>query len=321
MACLSADPHPGFDHSVVTFEAGRLPAGFARGIRPWKLDRESPNFIADFCAVIDEVKPDVVHAHGPTAAIYTARANCRVRSVITIHNSLWTNWPSMLAVRDSLRKASAVVAVSSQLARQAEKVSGRHVRVVSTGVDVRHFSPGPGSSAGRLRVGMAGRLHPVKRQIDMIVALRSIKFTGPDVSLVIAGEGPKRSRLETASQGLPVQFLGEVEDMVSFYRSLDVFALPSAHEGCPLALLEAMACGVPCVATSVGGIPEIAEDGSVLLVPAAKPAVLAAMVSKLLADATLRKSLAGSGVRRAAAYSLGRQRERYRQIYAELAPS
>jgi glycosyltransferase involved in cell wall biosynthesis len=115
--------------------------------------------------------------------------------------------------------------------------------------------------------------------------------------LVVVGEGPERERVEAAALSLGldacVVFAGHASDVRPFYALADVLALPSHSEGSPLVLLEAMAAGVPVVATSVGGVPEVATDGeTALLVPPHDPAAMASALARVLSDATLARALA-----------------------------
>jgi glycosyltransferase involved in cell wall biosynthesis len=123
---------------------------------------------------------------------------------------------------------------------------------------------------------------------------------------VVVGDGPERAGLEAeaASLGLHgrVVFAGHADDVRPFYAAADCMALPSHSEGSPLALLEAMAAGLPVVGTAVGGVPEVATDGeTALLVPARDPRAFASALARLLSDETLARSLAARASARVAA--------------------
>ncbi len=143
------------------------------------------------------------------------------------------------------------------------------VHVVPNGIDADRFAPRANSvPASVLRVGWLGMLVEVKRLDTLVEAVARV----PDVHLSIAGDGPLRSRveesIEAAGIAARVEMLGMVSDPTDFFGCVDAFALSSAAENCPLSLLQAMACGLPSVATSVGGVPEIVRDGvDGLLVP------------------------------------------------------
>ena len=126
----------------------------------------------------------------------------------------------------------------------------------------------------------AGRLVPTKGQGNLIEAFAKLKKTIPNINLVFAGEGPLRAELQQKVDKLDcrdsVHFLGRLKNMPQFYSAIDCFILPSVAEGLPRTLLEAMAAGVLCVASKVGGIPEILDNGRLgLLVPPENSAALA----------------------------------------------
>lgn len=110
-------------------------------------------------------------------------------------------------------------------------------------------------------VGLVSRLIPDKGVKTFLLAVASLRRMGLTPQVLIAGDGPSRSELEALAKELglfgQVRFLGFIDDMVSFYAALDVFVLSSFSEGTPLALIEAMAVGVPVVATRTGGVEEI----------------------------------------------------------------
>jgi glycosyltransferase involved in cell wall biosynthesis len=132
-------------------------------------------------------------------------------------------------------------------------VARDRVHVVPNGVDVPAFPSGP---AGRTvpRVGALGRLTEQKGFDVLVEAVRRLVADGTRLEVVIGGAGRDDARLRAAAAGLPVTFPGFVTDVRGFLAGLDVFCLPSRREALPLVLLEAMAEGLPCVATDVGDV-------------------------------------------------------------------
>jgi len=167
-----------------------------------------------------------------------------------------------------------------------------------------------------------GRLSHEKGQADLIRAFSPLRDRA---RLVIVGDGPDRSALERLTRTLGLQrsviFTGMRANVAPFYALADVFALPSLSEGSPNALLEAMACGLPIVATRVGGVPEIASDGtSALLVPAQQPLAMAGAIARLLDDAALGGQLGAAARRRVLAdYTPEQRTTRLTRLYAGLA--
>jgi glycosyltransferase involved in cell wall biosynthesis len=175
-------------------------------------------------------------------------------------------------------------------------------------------------------VGSVGRLSPVKgieyllQAVSLLVHERGML----SIQAVIVGGGPLQRSLETLAQNLAisghVRFLGERHDVPSLLRLFDVFAMPSLHEGIPMALLEAMRAGCPVVASAVGGIPEVIRDGDDgMLVPARDPSALAHAIGTLQASALTRARFSEAGRARVAAeFDAGRMAIRTKEFYLNL---
>ncbi|TFV58571.1 glycosyltransferase [Geodermatophilus sp. DF01-2] len=173
------------------------------------------------------------------------------------------------------------------------------VHVVPNGVDVPVDPAGP---AGRAvpRIGALGRLTEQKGFDVLVDAVALLADRGVPVEVVVGGEGRDGERLRAAAAGLPVAFRGFVGDVRGFLAGLDVFCLSSRREALPLVLLEAMAEGLPCVATDVGDVAAAAGE-DVLVVPTEDPERLADALGTLLADPDLRADLGRRARARAAA--------------------
>jgi glycosyltransferase involved in cell wall biosynthesis len=151
-------------------------------------------------------------------------------------------------------------------------------------------------------VGTVGRLEPRKGTATLIAALAALRDAGRAFAAVVVGDGPLRAELERdiAARGLGawVQMFGDRSEVRDVLAALDAFVLPSRTEGMSNALLEAMAMGLPAIATAVGGNPEVVTDGTTgLLVPADDPAAMAAALARMLDDASLASRL-GAAARR-----------------------
>ncbi|MCZ2147301.1 MAG: glycosyltransferase family 4 protein [Bryobacterales bacterium] len=209
--------------------------------------------------------------------------------------------------RWSLRAPRRICTVSHAFERQllARGVPASRITVVDNAIDAgwwraRVASVDRGALRRQLGIGeeekviiAIGRLSREKAHIHLVRAferLRTARGSGA-LRLVIAGDGPERQILEQAA-GEGVLFAGQVRDPAPYFAIADVMALPSLSEGSPNVLLEAMAAGVPVVATRVGGIPEMVEDGvSALLAPPADPPALAAAIGRLLDDPSLAAAI------------------------------
>jgi glycosyltransferase involved in cell wall biosynthesis len=169
-----------------------------------------------------------------------------------------------------------------------------------------------------------GRLEPQKRHDDLIRAIALLRDQGTPVQCVIAGHGPDRSKLAAliGELGLDddVSLLGHCDDIGGLIRALDVAALSSAYEGSPLAVMEYMACAAPIVATAVGGVPELIEDGvHGLLVAPDDPSALAEAIGRLLEDRGLAARLGSAArERQRAEFDLDVVVERLQELYLEL---
>ncbi len=192
-------------------------------------------------------------------------------------------------LRWAFRRAAAVVGPSQALVDRAIALgaSAERSRMIPNGIDKRAFTVrdrrrcrqalGRGDD-GRRWIVFVGRLSEAKGALDLLAAFREVHRRAPDVALVMLGDGVDRQRCEALAEGLPVVFAGErrPHDVPLWVGASDVVTLPSHNEGTPNAILEALACGRPAVASDVGGIPAVMSNpvfGE--MVPARSPAALA----------------------------------------------
>jgi glycosyltransferase involved in cell wall biosynthesis len=262
--------------------------------------------------VIERVKSDLVHSHGWDAAMIGALAlsNSTLPHVIHIHTTdIWLESKKLKhQVRRALtrwmfnRPATRVVGVSDAVRRHWCRILDwplQSFRVIQNGVDTGRLQPSEntGQSNGALTIGVAARLQPNKGLEDLLCALAVLAKDNLQPVLLIAGEGGFRGALESRVEQLglreQVKFLGFVQDMRGFYHRIDVAALPSlSGEGLPLFVLEAMSCGIPVVATDVGGTKEALRDGiDGFVVPPRQPYFLAASLRKLLQQPEERQQM------------------------------
>jgi glycosyltransferase involved in cell wall biosynthesis len=138
-------------------------------------------------------------------------------------------------------------------------------------------------------VGFVGRLVPVKDPATLVRAVALAARTIPDLHLIVAGDGELRAPLMAAAReagiGDRMHLLGWYGDLGTLYSAMDVFAITSLNEGTPVSLIEAMAAGVPAIATNVGGVPDVIEHGvSGLLVAPREPAAMARAIAETLSN-------------------------------------
>ena len=193
-------------------------------------------------------------------------------------------------------------------AKKSANLSEAAVRVIANGVDTRFWSPGE-SRARSPNLVSVGRLEAVKGYDLLIDAVYRLHRRGMPVGLTLIGSGSQepllRGQAERLGLGGHVRFAGSLDpDAVrEQLRESGVFVLSSRSEGMPLALMEAMACAVPCVATRVGGITEFAQ-GVVPLVEPGNPEALAQTIALLLADPLRGQELGEAGRRKVMGHSI-----------------
>jgi glycosyltransferase involved in cell wall biosynthesis len=152
----------------------------------------------------------------------------------------------------------------------------------------------------RFVVGWIGRMTAVKRADDVLLAFKQLVERGVDACLCMVGDGPDRAHVERRARSLGIMrrslFLGYQEDVAPFYAAFDAFLLPSGNEGTPVTTIEALASGLPVVATRVGGVPDVVRDGEDgFLVEPGAVGELAERLATLAADPELRRRLGEAG--------------------------
>jgi glycosyltransferase involved in cell wall biosynthesis len=175
------------------------------------------------------------------------------------------------------------------------------VSVIPNGVDLAQFSPLPaGRTHGKQVVLSVARFVPDKDQETLVEAFASIADRHPGAELWLVGDGPLRDQVRRRARALlpenRVTFLPGRLDLLPLFQQSSLFVLSSLREGLPNVILEAMAAGLPVVATRVGGIPEVVDDGRTgLLVPARGAHAMASALDGLLADENLRNTFGKAG--------------------------
>lgn len=296
-----------------------------------------PLRIARLCR---QIAPDIVHSRnwGSIDAIIGARL-AGVPVVIHSEHGRDAGDPNGTnRRRNRARRLLSVLvdrmaAVSDQLGRWlVEEVGIREtkVSVLKNGVDAEKFERCNDRAALRERhgyapedivVGTVGRLAAVKNQAALLEALGELLPVHGNIRVAIVGDGPERPALvqQIRSRGLDrtAALLGNRDDVSDLLSMFDVFVLSSIGEGLCNTILEAMAVGLPVVATAVGGNPELVEDGVTgLLVPAADAGALARAVERYAIDEQLRRDHGTAGRRRVLQqFTLDRMVERYVALY------
>jgi L-malate glycosyltransferase len=232
-------------------------------------------------------------------------------------------------LRRVILRNDAFVAISADIERQWLGLGvppARMVRIAS-GVDSRHYAPGPSQSEvdlpPRPRVVFTGRLHPQKN-LDVLIDAWPAVSRATGANLILVGHGPERERVEAKARAGGVadliRFTGPVADPADLLRAADVFVLPSVAEGMSNSLLEAMATGLPCVASDIGGNQDLLGPGEAgMLVEPESPDRWAEALIGLLNDPARRRRLGDSARRRIEdEYAVDRVVGRYVALYRRL---
>lgn len=279
----------------------------------------------------------VVHTHRAVLhyLLPSLMGPLRKRTAHTVHNLAEHEVPGVvrLAHRLAFRVGVAPVAIGDLVAESIVRVYGMPPRaVIPHGIPVARFAApsvargawraANGVPAGATALACVCRLSAQKNVGALLEAFG--RLGDLDAVLLVAGDGPLRSTLEAAGRDLGiagrVRFLGARSDVPDLLGATDVCVLPSLWEGNPLAILEAMAAGVPVVATRVGGVPEFVRDGETgSLVPPGDVGALEVALRRIVTDAAFRRAL-GSGARRVAVerFDVARMVSDYERLYEAL---
>lgn len=287
--------------------------------------------------VIDEFKPDIVHMHGVKASL-VGRIACHnkpVKTVVTVHN--FVNYNNMSFYKKKLllsltkildKKTDQFIAVSQALKEdlvENQDIKESKIKVVYNCIDTFFYEETTLNLMEEFHlprdsfvVGSIARLILSKGVQDLIKGVSLLKNV--KAYFFVAGDGPFREELQKMIDSLNLKdrffLLGYRNDIPSFLRNLDVFVLPSHEEGFGISVIEALNEGVPIIATKVGGIPEIVQDGvEGILVEKESPEGLAKAIEKLLKDEELRKNMSAKGKTKAQEYSCSKMVKEIENIY------
>jgi len=274
--------------------------------------------------ILQQEKIDLIHLHGSKTALLghlAARLAKTQHTVFTAHNFILDNYRSQKQkwffsrLEEYLTTSSSkIITVSQALAKelkQRQKIAAPKVVTIYNGVELSRFQPGVpdlswkkelGFLENDFIVGTIARLIPEKGVQYLLESALWIAAQRPQlkINFLVVGDGPFRSYLEAMSRKMGLQervvFTGQSEKVQELLKIMDVFVLPSLSEGLGIVLLEALAMQKPVIGSSVGGIPEIIQEGvNGFLSPPGDPLALAAKILRLLGNPLQRKKMGEAG--------------------------
>jgi glycosyltransferase involved in cell wall biosynthesis len=275
--------------------------------------------VGALAAHLARIQPDVIHNHMYRAEVVGTKAALALEAagyprpyvVSTVHSSRVRPPEDREELRRLTPSMDRLIAVSDAIVDkiQDEGREGAEVSLIYNGVDLERYDHQEpcctlreeyGMEPGAQIIGIVARLEPEKGHATLLDAWPLVLRSCPDAYLLVVGEGSRCDALmaQTADLGIAhrVVFTGRREDVPAVTAALDVAVLPSYREAQGLSVLEAMALSRPVVASNVGGIPEMIEDGVTgLLVPPRDPEALAAAIVRLLSDHSLADMLGRAG--------------------------
>jgi glycosyltransferase involved in cell wall biosynthesis len=276
--------------------------------------------------LISALNPDIVQTHNVKSHfLIRLIAGYRQRRWIAFHHGYtWTDLKARLynqLDRWSLLQASKVVTVCRSFAHELEHLGIRRERIAVRHNSVRAFLPASEERVLELKRSLGvtadtqvllsiGRLSREKGQADLIEALSLIRKQESQrkLLLIVIGVGPESRTLKNTAKKLGVAnwvvFAGHQADVAPYYTLANLMVLPSHTEGSPNVLLEAMAAGLPIIATAVGGVPEmVTSEKEAILVEVSNPGALARAIKRILGDDNLRMQLSGAARSASSIYS------------------
>ncbi len=311
------------------------------GTRPWMRRGEAWLWPWRLRRLLVRGRYDVVHVHSPVLAavarVVAASVPGRSPATVYTQHNVWQSYarPTRLADAATHRRDRRRFAVSSAVADSNPQRLRTTTRLLVHGVVTGPRGATRPPDQVRAELGVApdaplvvtvANLRATKDHRTLLAAAREVHDERPDVHFLLVGDGPLRAELEalTADLGLAgvVHFLGTRDDVADLLAAADLFVLSSRHEGLPIAMLEAMAAGLPSVLTAVGGIPDVVVGGrAARLVSPGAPPTLAASIVELVGDDPLRRAMGEEARQLSRGFDIATAVRAYERVYEELVTS
>jgi glycosyltransferase involved in cell wall biosynthesis len=307
---------------------------------------KDPVSVARLVAQFRRLRPDIVHTHSSKAGIVgriAARLAHVPHVVHTVHG--WGFHPRQRwaerALYQTLERACAPLADALVVVAEPNRAQGlalgigrpEQYHLIRSGIEIAPYAAAPderermraalGIAPHEFVFGNVGRLSEQKSPLDLVAAFVAVATRRPEARLVLVGDGPLKGDVERmireAGLGARVHLAGLRRDVPAFLGAFDAFVLSSRWEGLPRVMPQAMAAGLPLIATATDGTPEAVREGETgWLVAPADPAALADRMERLLADPARARAMGARGKECVAEFSAERMVERLETLYREL---
>jgi glycosyltransferase involved in cell wall biosynthesis len=281
----------------------------------------NPLIIIQILKLIRKLNPDIIHTHLFQPRVYGTIAHMFYRRSVLVtqkHSIVNPKKHNIFIFFEmvSIRLNKKVIAISESVRNSLikyELIPRSKIYVLTNCIDYQSFNKSADLNSRRdkneIIIGTVGRLEKVKGINFLLFAIKIILAKFPSIKLEIIGDGSQTSELKEIAKKLgisnSVEFLGKFTDVIPFYKRMDIFVLASLNEGFGIVLLEAMAMGIPVVATNVNGIKEVVVNGeSGILVPPKNPEAIANAVIKIIENSELAEKLVNEGLKRSALFDV-----------------
>jgi sugar transferase (PEP-CTERM/EpsH1 system associated) len=320
-----------FENAGITVHPLNKKEGLGWSI-PFKLSR-----------IIKERGIDILHSQNQSSWLYAAIAAklARIPLVHTVHSNVSFNNPHphrwLLLQRHLAKHTRLIICVANSNAKfmqEKQHIPAEKIRVVYNGIEPEIYSSAAsdpeskkmelGITKGDVIIGNVARFSPPKDHENLIRAFKQVLQSVPAAKLLLIGDGPLEYKIKSLVSklglGNQVKFLGRRRDIPGLLKTFDVFVLPSSSEGLPMAILEAMASGLPIIATNVGGNPEVViNEETGIIVPAKNPGALAEATCRLLSNRNEARNMGVRGQNRVKGYfTFEAMAREYAAIYESL---
>jgi glycosyltransferase involved in cell wall biosynthesis len=294
---------------------------FAQIINLKMKSKFNPTVVFRLLKVMKNIQPQIIHTHLFQPRIYTTFAHLLYnRAVLLTHKHSIVNPRKhhifMLIEMVAILFNKRIIAISDSVKKSLSKyelIPKSKILVLTNSIDYRKFNEISKNKTylidKSIVIGTVGRIERVKGINYLLLAMKIILQQYPNARLEIIGDGSQLNELKSLAEKIGISnsviFFGKLANPIPNYGRMDIFVLPSILEGFGLVLLEAMAAGIPVVATNVHGIKEVVVDGkSGILVPPKNPEAIANAVTRIIEDPQLRKDLVDEGFNRARLFDI-----------------